>query len=245
MTSDITEVVRLLTPTGKLRVGLYLGSPLSLIENPATGETHGVGFELGREFARRLGVPYEPVVYKQNGEVIAALKSGNVDILFTNATPARAKDIDFTQPYLEMDAGYLVPPSSPIATFADVDRPGVRVVVVDGSTSVVKLPALLKNAVVMRTPNLDGGIELLALGKADVFATNKTILFGLSDKLPGSKVLDGRYGVEQIAMGMAQGKEPALACAREFITSVISAGRVEAAAERASVRGASVIGESL
>jgi polar amino acid transport system substrate-binding protein len=241
MTSNIADVVRLLTPTGKLRVGLYLGSPLSLIEDPATGERNGVGFELGREFARRLGVAYDPVVYRQNGEVISALKSGNVDILFTNATPARAKEIDFTQPYLEMDAGYLVPQGSPIAKFDDVDRPGVRVVVVEGSTSVVKLPGLLKNATVVRTPNLDGGVALLVSGKAEVFATNKTILFELSDKLPGSKVLDGRYGVEQIAMGMAQDKEPALAYARTFIAAVVSEGLVKAAAERASVRGASVI----
>jgi polar amino acid transport system substrate-binding protein len=240
MTSDIADVVRVLAPTGMLRVGLYLGSPLSLIKNPATGETNGVGFELGREFARRLGVPYEPVIHAQNGEVIAALKSGNVDILFTNATPARAKEIDFTQPYLEMDAGYLVPRGSPIASFADVDKPGVRVVVVEGSTSVVKLPGLLKNAEVMRTPNLNSGVELLTLGKADVFATNKTILFELSDKLPGSKVLDGRYGVEQIALGMAKGKESAMAYARAFITAVTSGGLVKAAAERVSVRGAKV-----
>ncbi len=240
MTSNIADVVRLLTPTGKLRVGLYLGSPLSLIEDPATLGRNGVGFELGRELARRLGVPYDPVVYKQNGEVIAALKSGHVDILFTNATPARAKEIDFTQPYLEMDAGYLAPQDSPIAKFDDVDRPGVRVVAVEGSTSVVKLPGLLKNATVVRTPNLDGGVELLTLGRADVFATNTTILFELSDKLPGSKVLDGRYGVEQIALGMAKGKEPALAYARTFITAVTSGGLVEAAAGRARVRGATV-----
>ena len=200
-----------------------------------------MGFELGREFARKLGVPYDPVVYAQNGEVIAALKSGNVDVLFTNATPARAKEIDFTQPYLEMDAGYLVPQGSSIAKFDDVDRPGVRVVVVEGSTSVVKLPALLMSATVVRTPNLDCGVALLVAGKAEVFATNKTILFGLSDKLPGSKVLDGRYGVEQIAMGMAQGKGSALAYARRFITAVVSEGLVKAAAGRASVRGAAVI----
>ena len=52
MTCNIADVVRVLTPTGKLRVGLDLGSPLSLIKNPATGETNGVGYELGREFAR-------------------------------------------------------------------------------------------------------------------------------------------------------------------------------------------------
>ncbi len=93
----------------------------------------------------------------------------------------------------------------------------------------------------VRTPNLDGGVELLVNGKADIFATNKTILFELADKLPGSKVLDGRYGVEQIAMGMAKEKEPALAYARDFITAVVSGDFwFKAAAGRARVRGANV-----
>ena len=204
-----------------------------------------MGFELGQEFARWLRVPYEPVVYAQNGAVIEALKSGNVDILFTNATAARLREIDFTQPYLEMEAGFLVLQGSPITMFADVDRPGVQVVVAEGSTSAATLPGLLKNAAVIRTPTINSGVDLLARGKADVFATNKTILFEISDKLPGSKVLDGRYGVEQIALSMAKGREPAMAFARKFVTAVTSGGLVKSAAERARVRGATVRVDSL
>ncbi len=244
-TGPTAEVQQLLAPTGKLRVGLYLGSPLSVIRNPATGETNGVGFELGREFARWLGVPFEPVVYPGNGAVIEAVKSGRVDILFTNATAARLKEMDFTQLYLEMEAGFLVPQDSSITTFAEVDRPGVRVVVTEGSTSSATLPGLLKNAAVIRTPTISSGVELLSLGKVDVFATNKTILFEITDKLPGSKVLAGRYGVEQIALGMAKGKEAGMAYARRFVAAATSDGLVKSAAERARLRGGTVKAESL
>src|SRR5260370_7072870 len=74
-TRPTAEVQQLLAPTGKLRVGLYLGSPLSVIRNPATGETNGVGFELGREFARWLVIPCQPALSPGNGPLIQALKT--------------------------------------------------------------------------------------------------------------------------------------------------------------------------
>ena len=48
-----------LAPTGKLRVGVYLGSPTSLVIDAKTGEKNGVTYALGRELARQLGVPIE------------------------------------------------------------------------------------------------------------------------------------------------------------------------------------------
>lgn len=231
------EVRQVLAPTGKLRVGLYVGSPLSVLRDPAAGQTGGVGFELGRELARRLEVPFEPVVYPGNGDVMEAVKAGTLDVVFTNATAARAKDMDFTQPYLEMETGFLVPRGSSIAAFAEVDRPGVRVGVTEGSTSAATLPGILKNASVVRLPTLNDGVEMLTAGKVDAFATNKSNLFEMSDKLPGSKVLDGRYSVELVALGLPKGQSLAMPYARAFVSSAISEGLVKSAVERAGLRG--------
>jgi hypothetical protein len=43
----------LLAPTGSLRVRVYRGSPTSMIIDPATGQTHGLAYDLGQEFTRR------------------------------------------------------------------------------------------------------------------------------------------------------------------------------------------------
>jgi len=48
------------------------------------------------------------------------VQGGKVDVVFTYATAVRAKDLDFTQPYLEMEAGFLVPQGSSITTFANI-----------------------------------------------------------------------------------------------------------------------------
>ena len=231
------EARKVLAPTGKLRVGLYVGNPASLLKEPASDQAKGVGFELGREFARWLGLLFEPVIYPNNGAVLEGVRSGNVDVVFTNATAARAKEIDFTQPYIEVEAGFLVPQDSPITAFSDVDKSGIRVGVMDGSTSATTLPTVLKNASVVRLPTIESVVEALSAGKLDAFATNKSILFEMSDALPGSTVLTGRYGVEQLAMGIPKGRESGLSYARSFVATAISGGLVKAAMTRAGLRG--------
>ena len=54
-TAPTPEARQALAPTGKLRVGLQLGSPHNVIRDSVSGEMKGVGFDLGKELARRLG----------------------------------------------------------------------------------------------------------------------------------------------------------------------------------------------
>ena len=51
-------------------------------------------------------MPYEPVVFSKNAEVLEAVKTAQVDMAFTNASAERAKDMDFGPPYLEIELGY-------------------------------------------------------------------------------------------------------------------------------------------
>ena len=238
-TNATPEVRKVLAPTGRLRVGLYVGNPSSLLL-PVPGRPSGVGFELGRELARWLDVSFEPMVYPNNGAMLEGMRLGNVDVVFTNATPARAKEMDFTQPYLEVEAGYLVPEGSSIAMLTDLDKPGVRIGAMEGSTTSTTLPTLLKSASVVRVPTIDKVTEMLSLRTLEAFATNKSILFEIADKLPGSRVLDGRYGVEQLALGIPKGREAGLAYARSFVSAAVSGGLVRVAIERAGMRGAIV-----
>lgn len=232
-----TEVRQALAPTGKLRVGVYLGSPTSMIRDGATGETKGVSVDLGKELARRLGVPFEQVEYRRIAEVLEGMKSGQVDFTISNATPARAKDVDFTQPLLSIELGYLVPHGSPVSALADVDQPGIRIGVTQGSTSQSTLPRELKNAAVVPAPTLKGAVEMFSQRKLDAFATNKAILFEMSDSLPGSRVLDGRWGVEHLAIAIPKGRDQGMPYMRKFVEDAKSEGLVTRAAERAGLRG--------
>lgn len=229
-----------LAPTGKLRVGLLLGSPTHVLRNPTTGEMTGVGFDLGQELARRMGVPFDPVIYPSIPALLDNGKSGAWDVTFIGVTPGRAKELDFAPTHLEVEFGYLVPGGSSILAMADVDRPGTRLALQERSGPDVFFSPLLKNVVVVRAPSNPGTLDLLKTGKADVMGSIKPILFELSKQFPGSLVLDGRPGIDPHAMAMPKGRDAGREYARKFIQAAKSEGLVKAAIERAGMRGALV-----
>jgi polar amino acid transport system substrate-binding protein len=232
------DVRQILAPSGALRVALYAGTPTSILPDPKSGGPKGVGYDLGKELATRLGVPFEPLVFSRNAEVLDAVKAGTADIALTNATPARAREMDFGPPVFEVELGYLVPKGSALTTLADVDATGIRVGVTTGSSSDATLSRDLKNAAIVRATNFDAAIEMLSAGSLDAYATNKASLFEMSEKLPGSKVLDGRWGVERFAIGIPKGRDGGLPFIRQFTEAVKSEGLIKAAIARAGLRGA-------
>ena len=230
------EIREALAPAGKLRVGVYAGSPTSMVRG-ASGEVRGVSIDLGAELAKRLGVAVERVEFPRLADVLDAMKAGKVDFTVTNATPARAKDLDFTPPVLNIELGFLVAPRAPIAAMGEVDRAGVRVGVAQGSTTQTTLPGALKNAAIVAAPTVKAATEMLAKGELDAFATNKAILFEMSDALPGSRVLDGRWGLEHLAIAIPKGRDAGLPYVRTFAADAMAEGLVARAAQRAGLRG--------
>jgi polar amino acid transport system substrate-binding protein len=226
-----------LAPTGKLHVAVYPGSPTSMVKDATTGETRGVTWELGQALAARLGVPFEPVVFARPAEVIEGLKAGKADVTFTNASPARAKEVDFTPPLFAIEQGFLVPAGSTMTRASDVDRPGVRVGVTSGSTSEGVLTREVKHGILVRAPALKEAAAMLSSGKIDAFATNKAILSELSDQLPGSRILEGRFGLEHLAFGIPKGRDAGMPFLRRFAEEAMADGLVQRAVARAGVRG--------
>jgi polar amino acid transport system substrate-binding protein len=227
----------ILAPSGRLRVGVFAGSPLSMARDNRTGEIHGLCVDLGTELARRLSVAFEPVHFQRIAEVIEAMKAGDVDFTISNATPARAVDVSFSQTLLSVELGYLIPAASPIATIADIDKPGVRVGVIKASTSQGTLPNILPNATVIPAQNSRRAIEMFERRELDLFATNKPTLFEMSDQMPGARVLDGRWGVEHIAIAIPRGRETAMEYLHRFVAQVQTSGLLAQAVVRAGLRG--------
>lgn len=227
----------ILAPTGALRAALYPGTPTSILD-PQAREPRGVGFELGRELARQLGVAYEPVIYAKNADVQDAMKAATADVAFTNASPARQELMDFGPPYLLIELGYLVLAGRKIVSSADIDKSGIRVGAAAGSTSEKTLTGLLKQARVVSVPTNQAGAERLAAGQIEAFATNKATLFELSFRLPGLIVLPDRWGEERHAIAIPKGRSDGIAFITAFTDDVLKRGLVTEAMERAGLRGA-------
>jgi polar amino acid transport system substrate-binding protein len=231
------DASKVLAPTGRLRVGAFPGSPLSMAIDGKTGEIHGLSIDLGKELAKRLGVPFAQVGYQRIAEVLAAMKAGDVDFTISNATSARAVDVDFSQTLISLELGYLVPAASPIAAISDVVTPGLRIGVTKGSTSQRTVPNMLPNTVVVPAQNSKHAVEMFGRGEIDLFATNKPTLFEMSDQMPGARMLAGRWGVEHIAIAIPKGRAAALDYMRRFVAQVQTGGLLAEAVKRAGLRG--------
>src|SRR5690348_3552972 len=121
VTADVVpyDVVRELAPAGKLRAAINFGNGVLAQKDPQTGEARGVSVDLAREVARRAGIPLEIVPYDAAGKVSADATSNRWDIAFVARDPDRAKDIDFTAPYVIIEGTYVVTQDSPLHTVQD------------------------------------------------------------------------------------------------------------------------------
>lgn len=228
----------LLAPTGHLRVGVYAGSPTSLVTEPTTKQIHGVTYDLGKEFAARLNVPVEYLQFQRIADVIDAIKDGKVDFTVTNATPVRAKDVSFSQVLLAVELGYLVPANSSITRTDQIDAPGIRIGVTKGGTSERVLSDKFKNAKFLAAESVANAINALRNGELDVYATNKAILFQMLESLPGARILEGNWGQEHMAIAVPKGREAAQEVLDGFVRDVQSSGLLEQIEASAGLKGA-------
>jgi polar amino acid transport system substrate-binding protein len=230
---SVTPAVRSeLAPTGTLRAGINYNNPLLARRDVATGELRGVAVDLSHELARRLGVPVQLIPYDAAGRLGDAVKSGACDIVYLAVDPARANDIDFTAPYVELEGTYLVPAGSPLRRLDDIDRDGIRIAVTAKSAYDLFLTRELKHAQLVRAATTPESLDLMVAQQLDAVAAVRTALVSGARQLPGSRVLRGHFMTIPQAAGIPRGRPAAASFVRQFIEDVKASGFVAQALAR-------------
>ena len=235
------DLVRAFAPSGTLRASINLGNPILAGRDAATGEPAGVSIDLARGLAEALGVPLELVVFDAAGKSVEALEQQRADIGFFAIDPKRGEQIAFTPPYVLIEGSYLVPDASPLRANDEVDRPGTRVVVGQGSAYDLYLSRELKHAEIVRAPTSPAVVEVFLAQRADVAAGVRQQLEADLQRLPGHRLLPGRFMVIQQAMGVGKSRGAAAAAfLADYVERQKASGFVAAALARHGIQGASV-----
>ncbi len=241
MTTQISPAIRSeLAPSGTLRVGINYGNFLLVTRDPAGGRARGIAIDLADELGRRLGVPIAIVGHETAGQMADAVKDGTWDVAFLGAEPQRANEIAFTAAYLEIEAGYLVPAGSPLRTIADVDREGVRIAVAAKSAYDLYLSRSIRHAQLVRAQGIDASYDVFVKDKLEALSGLKPRLVQDAAKLPGSRVLEGRFTAVQQSIGTPVARKSGAKFLREFAEDVKASGFVARAIERHRVPGVNV-----
>jgi polar amino acid transport system substrate-binding protein len=234
-------VIADLAPSGKMRVGINYGNALFAARDAKSGEISGIAADLARELGRRLGVPVELVGYPAAGQLTGATTSGAWDVAFLAYEPARAAEISFGPAYAEIESSYLVPAGSPLRNAAETDRTGVRIAVGAKGGNDLFLSRTLKQAQLVRVPGgSDEAIRQFIEQKLDAYAGLKPTLLALADKIPGTRVLEGRYTVIGYSAGVPKGRDAGAKFLAEFIEDAKISGFVARAIEKNRIRGVNV-----
>ena len=220
------EALSELAPTGVLRAGINMGNFLLVTGASPSGDPEGVSPSMARAIADRLGVAVEYVPFATPGELADAAGGEVWDIGLIGAEPARARTIDFSAAYVEIEATYLVPAGSPIQSIDEVDSAGVRIAVSARSAYELWLSDNIKHAELILAQGLDGSFDRFVDDKLDALAGLRPRLITDVEKLPGARILDGQFSAVQQAVGTSKGNDAGAAFLRDFVEEAKASGFV-------------------
>jgi polar amino acid transport system substrate-binding protein len=229
-----------LAPTGTLRAAFLSSNPVQGKADPKTGEITGPVADLVRELAGRLKVPYKLLPLADAREVMDRVKDRSADIGFLAWDAPRAKEVDYTVPYLLMLNAYVVRPDSPIQKSADVDRPGVRIGAVTAQTQEIYLTDTLKNAKVVQFKTQPPQAELeqlLVSGQIDAFAMNRQRAGDFARQSSKIRALPDDFLKAEQSIVVAKGESARVAEINLFLRDVLASGFMRASLGRAKIAG--------
>ena len=234
------EIVKAFAPTGVLRASLNVGNPV-LANLDASGKPFGISIDLARQLAERLGVKLEMIVNETAGKSVATMESGKADVGFFAIDPERGKDISFTAPYVLIEGFYLVRNASPITNNAQVDLPGVKIVVGKGSAYDLFLTRNIKQAEIVRAESSQAVVRTFLDQGLDVAAGVKQQLEADTRGMDNVRLLGERFMVIRQAMGVPKSRGPqAAAFLRAFVEDMKAGGVVQDSMVRHDIKGAGV-----
>ncbi len=138
-----------------------------------------------------------------------------------------------------------MPSGSRLKAIADVDAAGVRIAVTARTAYGLWLDRNIKHAELIRSETLDSSYEQFVSDKLDALAGLRRRLLSDVEKLPGARILDGRFMSVQQAIGTSRKNRAGAAFLRHFVEEAKASGLVAQLIERHAVRGLSVAAPAL
>ncbi len=180
------DILERFLPKGILRAGINMSNFLLVTGKSSDGSPEGVSPDLVKKIASELNVNYELIPFPRPGELADAVNDDVWDIGNIAFEPERANTINFSNPYVLIDANFLVNKNSDFKINKDIDKPGVRIVVAERSAYDLWLTDNLSNAKILRVASIQESHDVFNDNKVDVLA-------GLKPKLLDEVSVNNNY----------------------------------------------------
>ena len=233
-----------LAPGGVMRIAFNYNNRNNAARNPMTGALTGPGIDMSCKLVQGTHAPFVAIAYLGVPPLLAGLANGDWDAAFAFDQTLEPPGITAAIPHIGVDNTYLVRGDATFQKVADVDAPGVRISVAQGSSPDIYLGRTLKYATLVRTPATPQALDLLGRGLVDAFAGGRGPQVIAFIACCGGRLLPDNFLIANLAVVVpdtAVGHSGAgLHYINEFVDWAKTTGLVQLAIDRAKQGGTHV-----
>ncbi|OLC79570.1 MAG: hypothetical protein AUH78_00260 [Gemmatimonadetes bacterium 13_1_40CM_4_69_8] len=233
-----------LAPSGVMRVAFNYNNRNNAARNPVTGALTGPGIDMSCKLAEGTHAQFVAIAYLGVPPLLVGLANGDWDAAFAFDQTLGPPGITAAIPHIGVDNTYLVSADAPFQKVADVDAPGVRISVAQGSSGDIYLGRTLKYATLVRTAATPQALDLLPTGQVDAFAGGRGPQVLAFIACCGGRLLPDNFLIANLALVVpdtaTRHSGAGLQYINEFVDWAKTSGLVQEAIDRAQQGGTHV-----
>ena len=232
----IETISKKLAPTGILRVGINMSNFLLINGKDSNGSPDGVSPDIGKKLARELNLKCKLVQFKKPGLLADAVNEDMWDIGNIACENERSKTIDFTDPYVNIDANFMFRKKDNFKTNEDINLPKIKIAVLERSAYDLWLTENFKNVELIRVNTIEESHQLFREDKVNVLAGLKPKLIEEIKTNDDFQMINSPFTYIKQSIGIKKGAPEILDFLNKFISKLIKEGYVESLLKKHNVQ---------
>ena len=232
----IETISKKLAPTGILRVGINMSNFLLINGKDSNGLPDGVSPDIGKKLARELNLKCKLVQFKKPGLLADAVNEDMWDIGNIACEKERSKTIDFTDPYVNIDANFMFRKKDNFKTNDDINLTGIKIAVLERSAYDLWLTENFKNVELIRVNTIEESHQLFREDKVNVLAGLKPKLIEEIKTNNDFQMINSPFTYIKQSIGIKKGAPEILDFLNKFISKLIKEGYVESLLKKHNVQ---------
>ena len=216
-----------IAPSGVLRIGLNMSNFLLVSGKDESGLPDGLSPDVGKRIAKELNLSCELIQFPNPGVLADAVNDDKWDIGNIAYEKERGKTMDFSDPYVNIDANFIFRSKDNFKSNEEIDSQGIKIAVFERSAYDLWLTDNFKNAELVRAPSIEESHNLFRNNKVDVLAGLKSKLNNeLAANNDFKMIADSFTHIKQ-SIGIKKGNPEILEFLNEFVSKLIKEGHIE------------------
>ena len=232
----IDDIIKKIAPTGILRVGVNMSNFLLVNSKDKLGVIDGVSPGIGKKLAKELNISFEIVQFANPGLLADAVDNNEWDIGNIASEKERGKTIDFSDPYVNIDANFLFREEDNFKNNNDIDQSGIKIAVFERSAYDLWLTENFKKAELIRVNSIEESHNLFKENKVNILAGLKPKLIDEMKKNNNYEMIQSPFTYIKQSIGIKKGNPEVLDFINKFISNKIKEGYVKSLLQQHNVQ---------